>query len=383
MSRSTSVGRGQAGSTRAPHEERVEQRRAPRRTGRSRGGRTGRGRGGERRASRGRIVGEGRRRPRSGRGTMEIRAPVAQWTERGRPKACVGGSSPSGGATVTATRSRRTAPLVRSATSRPPDDRPSRHRHDFRETRNACPAHASLRRRSARCLPATGSTSPLPVRRDHDLAWDADLVRVDQRSPFARSRVHVDPSVVGLGREEEGHLHGGAGWDHVRSRRPDEPHSPSSSSATNSVAGSELLLSTVTFQHRAFGGTGPAAGGSGVGTGVGLGKTGGGGLGKAGNGGSDTPAGTYSSAAPFETHTPSSLQSLPPATRTVPSSRSVNEEPSPHRSMLEAVVDDPVRGSYSAAAVQAEAGLGSSSACHQHGAIRQQCLGLLNPDPVG
>ena len=27
----------------------------------------------------------------------EVRAPVAQWTERGRPKACVGGSSPSGG----------------------------------------------------------------------------------------------------------------------------------------------------------------------------------------------------------------------------------------------------------------------------------------------
>ena len=27
-----------------------------------------------------------------------VRAPVAQWTERGRPKACVGGSSPSGGA---------------------------------------------------------------------------------------------------------------------------------------------------------------------------------------------------------------------------------------------------------------------------------------------
>src|SRR5437899_2530848 len=27
------------------------------------------------------------------------RAPVAQWIERGRPKACVGGSSPSGGAT--------------------------------------------------------------------------------------------------------------------------------------------------------------------------------------------------------------------------------------------------------------------------------------------
>jgi hypothetical protein len=30
-----------------------------------------------------------------------IRAPVAQWTERGRPKACVGGSSPFGGAMTT------------------------------------------------------------------------------------------------------------------------------------------------------------------------------------------------------------------------------------------------------------------------------------------
>ena len=30
-----------------------------------------------------------------------VRAPVAQWTERGRPKACVGGSSPSGGAIAT------------------------------------------------------------------------------------------------------------------------------------------------------------------------------------------------------------------------------------------------------------------------------------------
>ncbi len=29
---------------------------------------------------------------------MAFGAPVAQWTERGRPKACVGGSSPSGGA---------------------------------------------------------------------------------------------------------------------------------------------------------------------------------------------------------------------------------------------------------------------------------------------
>ena len=59
------------------------------------------------------------------------------------------------------------------------------------------------------------------------------------------------------------------------------------------VAGSELLLSTVTVQDRAFGGTGPAAGESSGGTGVGLGKYGEGGVAKAGNDGGDTPAGTY------------------------------------------------------------------------------------------
>src|SRR5262245_7316475 len=75
---------------------------------------------------------------------------------------------------------------------------------------------------------------------------------------------------------------------------PTSRNPPSSSSATNSAAGSERLLSTVTFQDRAFGGTGPAAGGNGVGTGVGLGKTSGGGGGKAGRGGGDTPGGTYS-----------------------------------------------------------------------------------------
>ena len=148
-------------------------------------------------------------------------------------------------------------------------------------------------------------------------------------SPFARSRVHVDPSVIrspwqGRGRSP-------SRWRRLGPRSASRTRravtSRSSPSATNSVAGSELLLSTVTFQDRAFGGTGPTAGGSGVGSGVGLGKTGGGGLGKAGNGGIGTPAGTYSSAAPLETHSRSSLQSLPPATRTVPSSRSVNEEP--------------------------------------------------------
>ena len=59
------------------------------------------------------------------------RAPVAQWIERGRPKACVGGSNPSGGAIDTSTASASSAwsrscastwdcsPLVRSALSQP------------------------------------------------------------------------------------------------------------------------------------------------------------------------------------------------------------------------------------------------------------------------
>ena len=75
-----------------------------------------------------------------------------------------------------------------------------------------------------------------------------------------------------------------------------------SSSATNSATGSELLLSTVTFQVRAFGGTGPSAGGYGVGTGVGVGNTGGGAVGKAGNGGGDTPRGVYTCTEPVATH---------------------------------------------------------------------------------
>ncbi len=51
------------------------------------------------------IVGEGRRSAgfRVRARYDDLRAPVAQWTERGRPKACVGGSSPSGGATFAIT----------------------------------------------------------------------------------------------------------------------------------------------------------------------------------------------------------------------------------------------------------------------------------------
>ena len=46
------------------------------------------------------------RRRRSGSRYDGGRAPVAQWIERGRPKACVGGSNPSGGATPAATAER-------------------------------------------------------------------------------------------------------------------------------------------------------------------------------------------------------------------------------------------------------------------------------------
>ena len=88
------------------------------------------------------------------------------------------------------------------------------------------PEFASLlltRGRGGLSVPARLWAQPalLDVRCDQDLAWDADVGRADQRSSFARSRVHVDPSPIG--RKEEGHFHGGAGWDHVRSRGPDKP----------------------------------------------------------------------------------------------------------------------------------------------------------------
>src|SRR5438093_5560760 len=132
-----------------------------------------------------------------------------------------------------------------------------------------------------------------------------------------------------------------------------DPHSGpmafSPSSARNSVTGSGLLLTTVTVQGRAPVGMGPAAGGNGVGIGVGVGKTGGAGLGKAGNVGGDTPRGTYSSAEPVATHTPS-RQSRPPATRTVPSSSRIAGVPC-DRSMGAVVLQDRVSGSYRSATV--------------------------------
>ena len=81
-----------------------------------------------------------------------------------------------------------------------------------------------------------------------------------------------------LAREEEGHLHGGAGWDHVRVA---DRGAGASTFGHEEGRGLRLLFSTVTVQLRAFGGTGPAAGVSSVGTAVGtevaLGRSGGGG----------------------------------------------------------------------------------------------------------
>ena len=67
------------------------------------------------------------------------RAPVAQWTERGRPKACVGGSSPSGGATPAQSASssgRRALATVLAFEPFPDPQRPARlprrsYRHPF------------------------------------------------------------------------------------------------------------------------------------------------------------------------------------------------------------------------------------------------------------
>ena len=115
-------------------------------------------------------------------------------------------------------------------------------------------------------LPATGSTSPNRLPPDQDLARDADVARADQAHicPVAQSRVHGDPSVVLAGKRKVTCTVAPAGTTFGVADPTSRNIPPSSSSATNSVAGSELLLSTVTVQLRAFGGTGPAAGGSGV-----------------------------------------------------------------------------------------------------------------------
>ena len=219
-----------------------------------------------------------------------------------------------------------------------------------------------------------------PSARDHDLAWDADLVRVDQPSSFARSRVHVDPSVVDLAGKRKvtctvvpaGTTFGVA-----------DPTSPNPSPGDEQRRG----LGTLVVDRD---GPAPRVRRNGTGRrrerrrdGVGLGKTGGGGLGKAGNGGRGTPAGTYSSAAPFEMHWPSSLQSRPPALRTVPSSRSVNEravDASEHarggrRRPGQRVVQRRGR----TLRRRAGPGIVLIGICHQHGAIRQQRLDVLKP----
>ena len=119
---------------------------------------------------------------------------------------------------------------------------------------------------------------PSPSAPDQDLAWDADLVRVDQRSPFARSRVHVDPSVVAW----QGRGRSPARWCRLgpRSESPTRrARNTPSSSATNSVAGSELSLSTVTGPGPRVRRNGTDRGRerrrTGVGLGVGLGEAGG------------------------------------------------------------------------------------------------------------
>src|SRR2546427_5626784 len=109
------------------------------------------------------------------------------------------------------------------------------------------------------------------------------------------------------------------------------PFSPSS--ATNNVACSGLLLTTVTFQVLAPAGTGPASGGNGVGIGVGVGIGIRVGIGRASTaGGGETPAGMYNSA--------DEPVSVPPATRTVPSRSSVAEASSRPWSIVPVGVQD-------------------------------------------
>ena len=75
------------------------------------------------------------------------RAPVAQWTERGRPKACVGGSSPSGGATSVV--SGTIVPIPGHAAVRSPGY-PARVTHPRIPQEVLAAAHARARVREAR-----------------------------------------------------------------------------------------------------------------------------------------------------------------------------------------------------------------------------------------
>ena len=126
--------------------------------------------------------------------------------------------------------------------------------------------------------------------------WNAPfegcIGRLEERSPLAWNRVHQIQQLVTLfGGSRKVTFMVTAGGTTFGVTFPHSRAGPvSSSSAANSVAGLELLLSTVTVQVLAPGGTGPTAGGTGGGLGLGVGVGIGLGLGRAANaGGDDTP----------------------------------------------------------------------------------------------
>ena len=167
------------------------------------------------------------------------------------------------------------------------------------------------------------------ARGDMELACQRCVGRLEERSPLTRSRVDPDPAIRdALGGSRKVTFPVAPAGTTLGVTDPHSFHVPCTlSPARNNVAGSELSLTTVTFQDRAPGRDGTSRGGYGVGmgcVGVGVGSGVGAGVGRATTaGGSDTPAGTYSSAA----LTAPSPVVTPPAMRTVPSRSSVADVP--------------------------------------------------------
>src|SRR5262245_2484576 len=81
-------------------------------------------------------------------------------------------------------------------------------------------------------MPATvlfrlGRAHPAPVtlRPDQDLAWHSDFAYAKEAliCSIALPWIHGDPACIPLGSEEERHLQGGAGRNHVRGRGSHKP----------------------------------------------------------------------------------------------------------------------------------------------------------------
>ena len=156
---------------------------------------------------------------------------------------------------------------------------------DVRETRNGRRAHATLRRRcSALAGYWGGPTQHPPHSVQIRILPGMPMLSAPMESTFApspsRGFTVIHPSSGPLAGKRKVTFMVALAGTTFGVADPTSRSTPSSPSATNIVAGSEVWFSTVMVQLRAFGGVGPTAGGSGGGVGVGVGYTGGAGSGR-------------------------------------------------------------------------------------------------------